>query len=220
MKKQLTILALLVTFIANASGTTVTDQNSEPFQETFSDTIADTIVDIGITVISQDDSLVYSYTYTPTDGKWRVKDEIRSLFRELKNLDWPFFMSGPAPNLLPIVGLTIAPIFIFPFIIAGIIALYILGKRSKEKEREIKKGKTDNTFNSKQEYHNNKKSNSFTKVNQFNEKTNKALILIICGGILLLLSLFVRQSWLARIGAIILIIIGIVDYITGMSSRK
>lgn len=241
MKKQLTLLAILVTFLAKASGTNVTYQNSVSFPETVSDTIEDT----GITVLSEYDSdsitefetivspsnskhtsinfslWPFSYSYS-TEGTVGFKDAFKSFFREFKNLDFPFFMSGGLPPMLgTMLGLSVVPIFLILFIIAGAVALYMIGKNSREKEKEKEKRNADKAFDSKQEYHNNKEGNSFTRVDQYNEKKNKALVLIICGGILLFLSVVIRDSGLLfMMGAIALMIIGIVNYFSSISSRK
>lgn len=241
MKKQLTLLAILVTFLAKASGTNVTYQNSVSFPETVSDTIEDT----GITVLSEYDSdsitefetivspsnskhtsinfnlWPFSYSYS-TEESVGFKDAFKSFFREFKNLDFPFFMSGGLPPMLgTMLGLSVVPIFLILFIIAGSVALYMIGKNSREKEKEKEKRNADKAFDSKQEYHNNKEGNSFTRVDQYNEKKNKALVLIICGGILLFLSVVIRDSGLLfMMGAIALMIIGIVNYFSSISSRK
>lgn len=241
MKKQLTLLAILVTFLAKASGTNVTYQNSVSFPETVSDTIEDT----GITVLSEYDSdsitefetivspsnskhtsinfnlWPFSYSYS-TEESVGFKDAFKSFFREFKNLDFPFFMSGGLPPMLgTMLGLSVVPIFLILFIIAGAVALYMIGKNSREKEKEKEKRNADKAFDSKQEYHNNKEGNSFTRVDQYNEKKNKALVLIICGGILLFLSVVIRDSGLLfMMGAIALMIIGIVNYFSSISSRK
>lgn len=250
IKKQFTTFAVIFLCLTKAWGITekqITDSNSETVADSaidnegitvFSDNFADTTTifeDAVYDTSFQSDS--YSKTFEFNLGPFsftssnncntkppKFKDCFMAGFKEFKEMfkhrpDFPFFMNTSGfPIPISILGFTIFPMLIILIIIACSILLYILGKKAKEKEL-CKKSGTDN-YECSQKSSEKIRSGNQNRTNSFNEQRNKGLAVIICGVLLLLLSIIFRLSWFIKIGALALIIIGLVNYMTSFSSNN
>lgn len=238
LRKQLYTLACSILLLA-AGGTESYAQTPDSFTS-----VTDSAIDNeGIIVFSDDSSDTsmvidnqfgqgqsYSKTINFSLGPWSYSNSfngrpehigIKGFFRELKelrkNLDFPFFMNTGFP--LPLLGIAVFPMFLIIFIIIVAVALYIIGKKNKEKELDKRMNK--DSYSQKQErIHEKSTFHSINQVSCENEKRNKGLVVIICGVILLFLSIILRFSWFIKIGALVLIIIGIVNFLAAISSNN